>query len=451
VASGRQHRALIEPLLAVGLGPATAASDDVRNLMLSPSAGIDPQMHIDTWPLARQILASLQSTPRFAELSAKFAVQLDGGEALAMLEHPHDLWLSAFRCDGQTLLAFGLAGCPAHDPALAAVPAEYGHELVMAVLMQFLDLARPEHIRMRHLLQEVSAASFVGQLGQRLSVPIGCLRDVAAGGRFGSPSHHRHSGRSMPLAGSTSAPTLALGRLDATMLAGLAEGWPQRFGNGTLRFTAWQSVLLPQRARRLRLARVTQATCMALGLDLRCATARWRIWSRAPAPVPACQRAGRYQAGCAPVASLDAAQNRMTIHLTGCLRSCAAAHIAPVTLLAVAPGHYDLYLRSPNMPVSVCCASAILLLKRRVPGLRPANGATPMIDYIRDGQEIYRNSFAIIRAEANLESIPADLEKLAVRVIHACGMVDAIEDLRFSPGAGKAGRDASGGWRGDFV
>ncbi|NMY37275.1 MULTISPECIES: precorrin-8X methylmutase [Pseudomonas] len=65
-----------------------------------------------------------------------------------------------------------------------------------------------------------------------------------------------------------------------------------------------------------------------------------------------------------------------------------------------------------------------------------------MIDYIRDGQEIYRNSFAIIRAEANLDNIPADLEKLAVRVIHACGMVDAVDDLRFSPGAGKAGRDA---------
>ncbi|WP_122845842.1 precorrin-8X methylmutase [Pseudomonas viridiflava] len=65
-----------------------------------------------------------------------------------------------------------------------------------------------------------------------------------------------------------------------------------------------------------------------------------------------------------------------------------------------------------------------------------------MIDYIRDGQEIYRNSFSIIRAEARLDTIPADLEKLAVRVIHACGMVDVIEDLRFSPGAGKAGRDA---------
>ncbi|MEE4087254.1 MULTISPECIES: precorrin-8X methylmutase [Pseudomonas] len=65
-----------------------------------------------------------------------------------------------------------------------------------------------------------------------------------------------------------------------------------------------------------------------------------------------------------------------------------------------------------------------------------------MIDYIRDGQEIYRNSFSIIRAEARLDTIPADLEKLAVRVIHACGMVEVIEDLRFSPGAGKAGREA---------
>jgi precorrin-8X/cobalt-precorrin-8 methylmutase len=65
-----------------------------------------------------------------------------------------------------------------------------------------------------------------------------------------------------------------------------------------------------------------------------------------------------------------------------------------------------------------------------------------MLDYIRDGQEIYRQSFATIRAEADLSRIPADLEKLAVRVIHACGMVDVIDSLRFSDGAGAAGRTA---------
>ena len=65
-----------------------------------------------------------------------------------------------------------------------------------------------------------------------------------------------------------------------------------------------------------------------------------------------------------------------------------------------------------------------------------------MPDYIRDGQEIYRQSFATIREEADLAHIPADLEKLAVRVIHACGMVEIARDLRFSEGAGRAGRTA---------
>ncbi|MCO4317673.1 precorrin-8X methylmutase [Phyllobacterium sp. 21LDTY02-6] len=65
-----------------------------------------------------------------------------------------------------------------------------------------------------------------------------------------------------------------------------------------------------------------------------------------------------------------------------------------------------------------------------------------MLDYIRDGQAIYDRSFAIIRAEADLSRIPADLEKLAVRVAHASGMVDVIDELAFSPGAGDAGRQA---------
>ena len=63
-----------------------------------------------------------------------------------------------------------------------------------------------------------------------------------------------------------------------------------------------------------------------------------------------------------------------------------------------------------------------------------------MMDYIKDGQEIYRRSFAIIRAEANLARIPADLEKVAVRVAHACGMPEIVDDLMFSDGAGDIGR-----------
>lgn len=65
-----------------------------------------------------------------------------------------------------------------------------------------------------------------------------------------------------------------------------------------------------------------------------------------------------------------------------------------------------------------------------------------MIPYERDAHAIYASSFAIIRAEADLARIPPDLEKLAVRLAHACGMPDVIDDLLFSPGAGAAGRAA---------
>ncbi len=52
--------------------------------------------------------------------------------------------------------------------------------------------------------------------------------------------------------------------------------------------------------------------------------------------------------------------------------------------------------------------------------------------YIRDGGEIYRRSFAIIRAEADLARFTAEQEPIAVRVIHACGQVEAAKDLVFS-------------------
>jgi precorrin-8X/cobalt-precorrin-8 methylmutase len=56
-----------------------------------------------------------------------------------------------------------------------------------------------------------------------------------------------------------------------------------------------------------------------------------------------------------------------------------------------------------------------------------------MTDYVRDGAEIYRRSFATIRAEADLAGLPPDVERVAVRMIHACGMVDLTADLAFSP------------------
>ncbi|MGW2195253.1 precorrin-8X methylmutase, partial [Streptosporangium sp. NPDC001682] len=65
-----------------------------------------------------------------------------------------------------------------------------------------------------------------------------------------------------------------------------------------------------------------------------------------------------------------------------------------------------------------------------------------MIDYIRDGAEIYRRSFATIRAETDLGGMPPGVAQVAVRMVHACGMVDLVDDLAWSPGVVTAAREA---------
>ncbi|MDB5994738.1 MAG: precorrin-3B synthase [Pseudomonas sp.] len=340
---GQQHSALIGELIDAGLGPTTDAGDDVRNLMLSPGAGIDRQMLLDVRPLASQIFDSLQTLPHLHDLSAKFAVQLDGGEALAMLKHPHDLWLSAIEQKGELLLAFGLAGSPVDAP-LGAVRHALGHELVIKVLELFLDLARPDQTRMRHLLAELPVEDFLAQLVGRLTEhPVGVTdwrRSTSSELHIGAYPQRQNGfvyiGAGVPL-----------GRLDSPMLRGAAQ-LAKACGDGSLRFTPWQSLLLPN----VPLNDVPAVTDALRQLGFLCDI------QQSLAHLIACTGS----AGCAKgladtkddalqlAALLQRHGHALSVHLSGCSRSCAAAHVAPVTLLAVAPGHYDLYFRDAALP-----------------------------------------------------------------------------------------------------
>jgi precorrin-8X/cobalt-precorrin-8 methylmutase len=62
--------------------------------------------------------------------------------------------------------------------------------------------------------------------------------------------------------------------------------------------------------------------------------------------------------------------------------------------------------------------------------------------WVKDPAEIYRQSFATIRAEIDLDAVPGDLRDLVVRVVHACGMTEVVGDLCWSAGAGAAGAEA---------
>ena len=63
-------------------------------------------------------------------------------------------------------------------------------------------------------------------------------------------------------------------------------------------------------------------------------------------------------------------------------------------------------------------------------------------EYLKDGAEIYRESFATIRREADLSGLPDDVAKVAVRMIHAAAQTDIVADLAYSSGVVQACRDA---------
>jgi precorrin-8X/cobalt-precorrin-8 methylmutase len=64
------------------------------------------------------------------------------------------------------------------------------------------------------------------------------------------------------------------------------------------------------------------------------------------------------------------------------------------------------------------------------------------MDYLRDGAEIYRRSFAAIRAETDLAGLPEDIQPIALRIVHASASPEIAKDIVFSEGAGLAGKQA---------
>ncbi|MGF6811385.1 precorrin-3B synthase [Paraburkholderia sp. Clong3] len=366
--------ALSAALIGAGLGPAGALSsaDDVRNVMISPAAGRDPHALIDTTPLCAELLTLLQGDARFVALSPKFALLLDGGEQLARVDHPHDVWLAASADEEGVRFVFGLAGCPApagenSNPrdhrdsngtgALAAVPPSRVPALLRALLHTFLDLAAADATRMRDLLATHCADALLQHAQRYVDFPLArnaslshWQRHIVADPSLRLGAHAQRGDGTSHVGGQP-----PLGRIDAATLRALAA-LAQKHGNGRLHATPWQSVLLPDIATTAVPAVLAKLIALGLACDpaqaithvIACAGSAGCAKGLADTKTDALQLAERLPAG-------------VDVHLTGCPRSCAAAHRAPYTLLAAAPGLYDLYRRDGHPGFGQCVAPQLTI------------------------------------------------------------------------------------------
>ncbi len=329
----------IKALHAAGLGANTPAVDDIRNVMVSPTAGIDQGQACDVSPLAHALLKMLEGEIAFHALSPKFSFQIDGGENCAMISHPGDIWLSAL--NNGTHFAFALASSP-DRPALGIVDTENALPLLQNILRLFLKRSTNGVARMKHLFEGVPQQDFLAELKAQVPFEIkeACDWQRTAPAPFAHLGvHPQRDGQfyigAMPF----------LGRLDSAQLKSLAA-LAQNTNGGEIRLTPWQGILLP--AIEAGQCDVVIGQLHALGLATKASAPQARI------------RACTGVAGCASALSDTQADARKlgprlndgtsAIHLTACAKSCAALAPLPNTLLARGPGRYDVFFDDKTGP-----------------------------------------------------------------------------------------------------
>ncbi|MEJ5083049.1 MULTISPECIES: precorrin-3B synthase [unclassified Ochrobactrum] len=322
---------VIDALHESGLVAQNAAADDVRNVMVSPTAGIDNGQVTDVTGLATKMLSVLHDDETYHALSPKFSLQIDGGEDCAMVSHPGDIWLSAI--EGGKAYAFGLASSPDRQ-ALGTVSNKNALPFIEALLQHFLGSSQKGIARMKHLFEVMPVAEFL----QTLPFTF----DAAASWQRKAPIAHTHLGLHSQLDGNFYVGAMPLlGRLTPQQmreLAGLAQS--------ELRLTPWQGILIPHVAETESKSTINALHALSLSTEPASPAARLRACSGSKGCASALADTQTDSEKLARKLQSDTKQ----IHITGCAKSCAALSPLPHTLLARSPMHYDLFLQDKAGP-----------------------------------------------------------------------------------------------------
>lgn len=322
---------VIEALNESGLGAQNAGADDVRNVMVSPTAGIDTNQISDATGLASRLLSVLQENETYHALSPKFSLQIDGGEDCAMISHPGDIWLSAI--EGGKAYAFGLASSP-DKQALGAVSSEQALPFIEALLQHFLGASQKGIARMKHLFEVMPVAEFLQTL------PFAF--DASPSWQRKAPIAHEHLGLHRQLDGNFYVGAMPLlGRLTPQQLRGLAG-----LAKSELHLTPWQGILIPHIAEAESESIISALHALGLSTEPTSPAARLRACSGSKG----CASALADTQADSERLALKLQRDTKQIHITGCAKSCAALSNLPHTLLARSPMHYDLFLQDKAGP-----------------------------------------------------------------------------------------------------
>lgn len=353
---------VLNHLQDIGLGSRNSDVDRIRNIMTSPTAGIDPEELIDTRPFVQAWDDYIATHPALSALSAKFSVCFDGGGIVQVRDRLNDILFAAVLVDNEVYfrlhLSVGAKGQPPSDMKILLSPNECLPVLAALtdVYLNHTDINHQRRLRLRDLLNTLGCENYLQEVQQLLPFPLSPSEKSPVAQKIDSKYQHIgiHPQRQEGLFYIGVA--LPLGRLESRQMRGLAD-LAAKYGSG-IRLTPWQNLLLtdiPQQ----NLADI-QNEITLLGLN----TSATNIKSG----LIACSG----NKGCAASATdtkthalalAEYLETRLTlqhpinIHFTGCQKSCAQHSQSDITLLGVnleadnqTVEAYHIYLADTNSP-----------------------------------------------------------------------------------------------------
>jgi len=263
---------------AIGLHTRGAGADNIRNLTMNPTAGVDPVELIDVNPFVQALAQIIFNDRSFSDLPRKFNIAYDGGGLIGALEDTNDIGVKAVkigtpnsdsaRFDGdhqRAELEFGapmdgvffrlaLGGATGHktfanDLGVVVPPAEI-NKVVIAIVRVFLERGcrtNRKKARLKHLLETIPLDEFRALVEKKLGTPLRRLPYDAAQMRWASQElAHSHVGdfpqkqRGLNYVGAS----CPVGQITPKQMLRVAE-LAELYGGGEIRLTVWQNFIIP--------------------------------------------------------------------------------------------------------------------------------------------------------------------------------------------------------------
>lgn len=239
---------------AIGLHTRGAGGDNIRNLTMNPTAGIDPVELIDVKPLLLALAQSILNDRAFYNLPRKFNIAYDGGGLIGAVEDTNDIGVKAVKIGETIYFRIALGGATGHkafanDLGVIVPPAEI-NKVVLAIVRVFIEKGcrtNRKKARLKHLLETILVEDYLKLVERKLGAELKRMPYDVAQMRWASQElAHSHIGdfpqkqKGLNYVGAA----CPVGQITPKQMLRLAE-LSDLYGSGEVRLTVWQNFILP--------------------------------------------------------------------------------------------------------------------------------------------------------------------------------------------------------------